>query len=183
MKVKVIVTHSCLTLCDPIDCSLPGSSVHGILQARILEWVGVPFSKGSSLPGDQTWVSCTAARLFIIWATREAQYSPYDTLICLSLFFLLVLIMSQKIREYQGAVLSLTPCHHKRGTLNNESGAEGKESACNVGDLGLIPGSGRSPVEGNGFPLHYSCLENRMDRGAWQVTVHGVAKIQTRLSD
>ena len=101
----------------------------------------------------------------------------------LPIFFLLVLIMSQKVREYQGAVLSLTPCHHKRGTLNNESGTEGKESACNVGDLGLIPGSGRSPVEGNGFPLHYSCLENRMDRGAWQVTVHGVTKIQTRLSD
>ena len=51
----------------------------------------------------------------------------------------------------------------------------GKESACNVGDPGLIPGSGRSPGEGNGNPLRYSCLENSMDRGAWQATVHGVA--------
>ena len=48
-----------------------------------------------------------------------------------------------------------------------------KKSACNVGDTGLIPGSGRSPGEGNGFLLQYSCLENSMDRGAWQATVHG----------
>ena len=55
-------------------------------------------------------------------------------------------------------------------------GAISKESACNAGDLGLIPGSGRLPREGNGNPLQYSCLENPMDRGAWQATVHGVSK-------
>ena len=54
-----------------------------------------------------------------------------------------------------------------------------KESACNVGDLGSIPGSGRSPGEGNGNPLQYSCLENSMDGGAWWATVHGVAKSRT----
>ena len=54
-------------------------------------------------------------------------------------------------------------------------------SACNVGDLGLIPGSGRSPGEGNGNPLQYSCLENPMDGGAWWATVHGVAKSRTPL--
>ena len=54
-------------------------------------------------------------------------------------------------------------------------GSVGKESACNAGDLGLIPGSGRSPGEGNGNPLQYPCLENLMDRGAWWATVHGVA--------
>ena len=53
----------------------------------------------------------------------------------------------------------------------------GKESACNVGDLGSLPGSGRSPGEGNGNPLQYSCLENPMNRGAWRATVHGVARI------
>ena len=53
----------------------------------------------------------------------------------------------------------------------------GKESAYNAGDLGSIPGSGRSPGEGNGNPLQYSCLENPMDRGAWQATVHGVARV------
>ena len=59
----------------------------------------------------------------------------------------------------------------------------GKESASNAGDLGLIPGLERSPAEGNGNPLQYSCLENAMDRGAWQATVHGVTKSQTGLSD
>ena len=62
-------------------------------------------------------------------------------------------------------------------------GSEGKASAHNAGDPGSIPGSGRSPGEGNGNPLQYSCLENPMDGGAWQATVHGVAKSQTRLSD
>ena len=53
----------------------------------------------------------------------------------------------------------------------------GKESACNAGDLGLIPGLGRSPGEGYGYPLQYSCLENPMDRRAWQATVHGVTRV------
>ena len=58
-------------------------------------------------------------------------------------------------------------------------GSHGKESACNAGDLGLISGLGRSPGEGNGYPLQYSCLENPIDRGAWWTTVHGVARSQT----
>ena len=62
-------------------------------------------------------------------------------------------------------------------------GSEVKASACNAGDLGLIPGLGRSPGEGNGTPLQYSCMENPMDRGAWWATVHGVTKSQTPLSD
>ena len=63
------------------------------------------------------------------------------------------------------------------------SGSDGKVSVYNAGDLGSIPGSGRSPGEGNGNPLQYYCLENPMDRGAWWATVHGVAKSWTRLSD
>ena len=59
----------------------------------------------------------------------------------------------------------------------------GKEPTCNAGDLGSIPVSGRSPGEGNGYPLQYSCLENSMDRRAWLVTVHGIAKSQTHLGD
>ena len=62
-------------------------------------------------------------------------------------------------------------------------GSEVKASACNVGDLGSIPELGRSPGEGNGKPLQYSCLENHMDGGAWWVTVHRVTKSQTQLSD
>ena len=60
MLIPVLVTQSCLTLCDPMDCSLPGSSVHGFLQARILEWVAIPFSRRSSQLRDQIWVSSTA---------------------------------------------------------------------------------------------------------------------------
>ena len=60
----------------------------------------------------------------------------------------------------------------------SEGGLDDKESACNAGDLGLIPGLGRSPGEGDGYPLQYSCLENSMDRGAWQAIIHGVAKRQ-----
>ena len=58
-----------------------------------------------------------------------------------------------------------------------------RESACNAGDLGLIPRLGRSLGEGNGNPLQYSCLENPMDKGAWQVVVHGIIRSQTQLSD
>ena len=60
--------------------------------------------------------------------------------------------------------------------LDFPGGSDGKESACNEGDLGPIPGLGRSPGEGNGNPYQYSCLENPVDRGAWQATVHEVAE-------
>ena len=62
--VLVSVSQSCPTLCDPVDCSPPGSSVHEIFQARILEWVAISFSKGSSQSRDRTRVSCTAGRFF-----------------------------------------------------------------------------------------------------------------------
>ena len=68
------VTQSCPTLCDPVDCSPPGSSIHGILQASILEWVAISFSRGSSQLRDRTQVSHTAGRRFNLWATREAPF-------------------------------------------------------------------------------------------------------------
>ena len=71
--VCVLVAQLCLTLCDTMDCSLPGSSTYGILQARILEWVAIPFSRGSSQPRDWTWVSHIAGTVFIIWTTRKAH--------------------------------------------------------------------------------------------------------------
>ena len=70
-----LVIKLCLTLCDPVDWSLPGCSVHGISQARILEWVAIFLSRGSSQPRDQTQVSCTAGGFFTVWASREAQGS------------------------------------------------------------------------------------------------------------
>ena len=68
-----LVTQWCPTLCDPMDCNPPGSYVHEIFQARILEWVAISFSRGSSQPRDRTWVSCTAGKVLTDWATREAH--------------------------------------------------------------------------------------------------------------
>ena len=73
-KVKVLVTQLCPTLSDSMDCSPPGSSFHGILQARIPKWVAMPFSKRSSQPRDQTQVSCIAGWFFIVSATRKPQH-------------------------------------------------------------------------------------------------------------
>ena len=145
---------SCVQLCDPVDCSLPGSSVRGISQARVLEWVSISFSRGSSQPRDRNWVSHIAGRCFAVWATR------------------LVLSLDFYILFNYIPVYAAIPCFN---------GSEVKASAYNVRDLGLIPGLGRSLGEGNGNPFQYSCLENPMDRGAWWV--HGVAKSWAQLSD
>ena len=72
LKVKVLVSQSGLTLCDPMDCSLPSSSVQGTFQVRILEWVAIPFFRGSSRPRDRMQVFCIAGRFFTIWITKEA---------------------------------------------------------------------------------------------------------------
>ena len=79
------------------------------------------------------------------------------------------------VREANGNITCI-PC-------SQPGGSDGKESACKAGDLGLTPGSGRCPGEGNGNPLQDSCLENSMDRGAWLAAVLGVAKSQIQLSD
>ena len=73
-KNWVSMARSCPALCNPMDCSPPGSSVHGILQERILEWVAIPFSRGSSWPRNRTLVSCIADGFFAIRATRETHF-------------------------------------------------------------------------------------------------------------
>ena len=73
----VVVTQSCPTLCNSMDYSSSGSSVHGILQARMLEWAAIPFSRGSSQPRDWILVSCIIVRFLTIWATREAHTSNW----------------------------------------------------------------------------------------------------------
>ena len=75
------------------------------------------------------------------------------------------------------------PCLSPRRQLKQAGGSAVKNPPTNAGDTGSIPGSGRSPGEGNGNPLQYSCLEDSMDRGAWRAIVHGFARSQTRLSD
>ena len=74
-------------------------------------------------------------------------------------------------------------CPHLPGHAKIHGGSDSKESACDVGDLDSIPGLRKSPGEGSGNPLQYSCLENPKDGGAWWATVHGVTKNQTQLSD
>ena len=84
----MLVAQSCPTLCDPMDCSPPGSSVCGILQARILEWIAMPSSKGSSQPRDWTQVSHIAGGLFTIWALWEdLTYSYYKILAMFPMFY------------------------------------------------------------------------------------------------
>ena len=73
MKVKVLVYQLSPTLCNTMNCTPPGSFVHGILQARTLEWVAIPFSRGYFWPRDQTQVSCIAGEFFTIWATQKAH--------------------------------------------------------------------------------------------------------------
>ena len=126
------VAQLCLTLCNPMDYSLPGSSVHGILQTRVQS--GLPFPSPGDLPNPG--------------AKPRSSSLQADSL----------------PTELQGS-------------------PDGKESACNSGDLCSIPRSGRSPGGGHGNTLKCSCLENLMDRGAWRATVHGVTKSWTWLSD
>ena len=125
------MAQSCLTLCDPLDYSPPGSSVHGIFLARILEWVAISFSRRSSWPRDWTQVSHIVGRCFTLWATREVK---------------------QQIKKIW---FNMNKCI----TLPSSAG---KESACNAGDLGSIPGFRRSPGEGKGYPLQYSGLVHRL---------------------
>ena len=189
LKVKVLVSQLCPTLGDPMDCSLPGSSVHGILQARIQEWVAIPFSRGSSQCRNWTQFSCIVSRFLTIWATREALHVTGGTVkdvhafVCTSLAAQWQRIHLQCRRLRFDSWVRKIPW--RRGRLPTPvfssfpGGSDGKESACNVGDWGSIPGLGRSPGEGNGNPLLYSWLENSTDREAWQATVHGVTNSQT----
>ena len=73
LSEKVLVTQSYLTICNPMDCSPPGSSVHGMFQARIMGWVAISYSRGSSQPRDQTQLSCIAGRFFTSEPLRKPQ--------------------------------------------------------------------------------------------------------------
>ena len=101
------VTQLCLTLYNLMDCSLPGSSVHGIFQAIVLEWIAISFSKGSSQPRDQTQVSRIVDRRFTIWATREVHFwgSHWQR----SYFWVKILFPSQYIGEAGAAKSRVNP--------------------------------------------------------------------------
>ena len=82
------VAQSCLTLWNPMDCSLPGSSIHGVFQAIILEWVATSFSRGSSQPRDRTQFSCIVDRRFTAWATRKTMFLTVHCVSNLGLSFI-----------------------------------------------------------------------------------------------
>ena len=142
----------------------------------------------ASLLRSQSWLNAESSLLFI-WSHITFSSQP-----------ILVRLLSLRLfwnNSYQGhqalVLLELTQHLHSEDSPWKPSalgfskgfpgGSEVKVSACSAGDLGSIPGSGRSPGEGNGNPLQYSCLENPMDGGAWWATVHGITKSRTWLSD
>ena len=177
------VAKSCLTLCDPMDHSPPGSSVHGSSQARILEWVAISFSRGSSQSRDWTQVSYIDLQILYHQATREAPLAAGRktlTYLCLEDAF-----KSRAACRFPGTcvLFAFHQCSSSKFLLDWDEvflwpylgfpcSSAGKESACNAGDLGSIPGQGK------GYPLQYSGLENSMD-----CIVHGVTKSGTQLSD
>ena len=120
------VTQSCLSLCNPMDCNLPVSSVHGILQARVLEWIAMSFSRASLQPRDWTLVSCITSRFFTIWATREGLC------VCLSLY----IYIERERKRGEGVPRC---CWGWRTHLPVQE----------TWDMGLIPGSGSSPGGGH----------------------------------
>ena len=160
------VVQSCPTLCNPIDYT-----AHGIVQARTLEWVAFPFSRGSSQCGDQTQASHTAGRFFTSWATREAQEhwtesllkqifltqeSNWGPLNCRWYLYQLSYWdpWSQRVGPDWGTELnSYVDIVCRRGFSHS---SVGKISACNAGDPGSVPGLGSSHGEGIGYPLQYS---------------------------
>ena len=112
---KVLVAKSCLF--DLMDCSLPGSSVHGILQARILEWVAISFSRGFSLPKDGACVSCITGKFFTIWATKEAKhYCGLNWIFSYLLYYfkhILYCILSEKLEtKFLTSLPQPCPCGH-----------------------------------------------------------------------
>ena len=140
-------------LCNPMGRSLLAPLSMGILQARILKWVAILSSKGSSQPRDWTQVSLIAGRFFTIWANRKAQYSHSKTK-----------PWSQVTNIFQVNIWQILSFSHYK--------------VLPAIDLGSIPGLGRSTGEGKSYSLQYSDLENSMD-----YIVHGVTKCWTWLSE
>ena len=141
-----VCAQSCLTPCDPIDFSPPGSSVYGILPFN--KRINYPFLKSDSVLLLLGYIQGLIPGLCVLFYSRSTQNLA-------------------------------NMCFPKSHLLGFPGGSDDKESSSKEGDRGSIPGSRRSPGEGTGYPLQYSCLENSMDRGAWQATVHGVEKSWT----
>ena len=165
-------TKSCLTLCNPGNCSLPDSSL-SMGFPRQEYWSGLPFPPPGDLPDPRTTAVSVSSlqwqvgslplapprKLLFVWVTPQFTNSELVLWKVVQGLFICILWASQVAR-----VVKNLPAN-----------------AGDVREAGSIPGLGRSPGGGNGNPLQYSCLENPMDRGALWATVHRVAKSQTRL--
>ena len=153
-----------------MNCSLPGSSVHRHYQARILEWVVMPSSRGSSWPRNQTGVSRIAGGFFTSWAAREAHKMARDPLIS----------WTQAVEKQRHPTPVLLPgkSHGQRSLVGCSPWGRWEldttERLHFHFSLACIG-------EGNGNPLQCSCLENPRDEGAWWAAVYGVTQSQTRL--
>ena len=141
--------------------------------SRQVYWNGLPFHSPGYLPNRgiksaSLAISCIGRRILYHCATWEALLSAF-----------IIMIVEKEIRSHLFSLRVLSslnfvqPCFYGQGF---PGGSDGKESACNAGDPASIPGSGRYPREGNGYPLQYSCLENSVDRRAWWATVYGGCK-------
>ena len=144
--------------CDPVYCSPPGFSVHGISQARILEWVAISFSRGSSQPRARTCISTYPALAGGFFTVRKPPicirqlYFSYFSIDFTGLVKRLV-GMKHERHQLQPPFMECLELHSCNGDEGFPGGSAGKESACNAGDIGSIPEWGRSPGEGNGNPL------------------------------
>ena len=147
------VPQLCPTLCDPVYCSIPGFPVHH----QLLELAQTHVQ----------WISDAIQPSHPLSSPSPPAFNHSQYQLC----YYRVFRRNIALYHIEFSPVILLPIW-----------LSSKESACNVGDVSSIPGLGRSPREGNGSPLHYSCLGNLMDRGVWWVIVHRVAKGFTQLS-
>ena len=190
-EVKVWVAQLCPTLCNPMDGGPLGSSVHGIFQARILEWVAIPFSTGSSWPRDQTQVSHFAGRFFTVWSTREAQnglrsFSLPRPRFCINRW----LHPLNDLLQHLSALTVWVPLSHRiysfwflRLYFSGFPGGSVVKNLPAKQEMQVRSLGQEDPLE-KGMATHSSSLVwktpgifgSNMDRGAWQPTDHGLTK-------